>query len=136
MHDDKSSNLFTLVFVLVFLGSLAVTVNTKLLCGTVSILQSMCVLGYCLGPLSISLPIVKVLHFITGSGASASAGAGHTHSKFGMFMKLVIVGMSLVWSCYAALNFMVSSVASNRKGLAVYPICLFYTVIAWMIVTQ
>merc|ERR1711976_222750 len=69
LNDDKSANLFTLVFLIVFLGSLTVTLNTKLLGGTVSILQSICVLGYCLGPLVLSLPIVKTINILLSSVA-------------------------------------------------------------------
>jgi len=126
LHDDETSNLFTLVFILIGVGSLVVTWNTKLLGGTVSVLQSMCVLGYCLGPLTISLPVVKTLRFVIGLPTP----------KFSLFMKFIVVLIALVWSCYAALNFMVDSIASSRKALAVYPICLFYSFVAWMIVTQ
>jgi len=124
LHDESSTNLFTLVFVLIFCGSLAVTLNTKLLGGTVSMLQSMCVLGYCLGPLTLSLPFVKFLNFII------------TSSSINFFIKLISVTASLVWSCYAAMKFMLASVSEDRKALAVYPVCLFYTFIAWMILTQ
>jgi len=126
LNDASSSSLFTLVFLIVGIGSLTVTCNTKLLGGKVSILQSMCVLGYCLGPLTLSLPTVKLLRFISGS----------TTPNFAIFIKSIIILASLVWSCYAALNFMVSSINENRKLLAMYPICLFYVIIAWMILTQ
>merc|ERR1712087_153890 len=128
LHDDKSDNLFTLVFLIVFLGSLTVTLNTKLLGGTVSILQSICVLGYCLGPLVLSLPAVKITNLLFSSE--------HFVGKVKILVKLSMVLLAVVWSCRAAMRFMVSSVDAGRKVLAVYPICLFYSVIAWMIMTQ
>lgn len=125
LHDDNASNLFTLVFAVVGFGSLVVTCNTKLLGGTVSLLQSMCVLGYCLGPIAIALPTVKVISYLfTGVG------------KLNFFIKLVVTAVALAWSCYAALQFMISSIQDSRRLLAIYPICLFYTVISWMILTQ
>merc|ERR1712176_181788 len=111
LNDDKSANLVTLVFLIVFLGSLTVTLNTKLLGGTVSILQSICVLGYCLGPLVLSLPIVKIINHLFSVG------------KMIRMIKLGMVVLAMVWSCRAAMRFMVSSVDASRKVLAVYPIC-------------
>jgi len=46
---------FAEVFVVVWLGAMVVTLNTKLLGGSISFFQSVCVLGYCLLPLSTSL---------------------------------------------------------------------------------
>lgn len=89
LHDDKTSNLFTLVFLLVFIGSLTVSLNTKLLGGTVSTLQSLCVLGYCLGPITLSLPVVRLLYLVIGSSP-----------KFNFFLKLIVVALSCCWSCY------------------------------------
>ena len=124
LHDDKSQNIFTSVFVIVGVGSLVVTLNTKLLGGKVSILQSVCVLGYCLGPLTIVLPSLYVVKMFL----SQSVGF------FGI--KMVGVLLSFFWSCKAAINFMVSSIDEKRRLLACYPICLFYFFVGWMILTQ
>lgn len=71
---QQSLSVFTGVFVIVWVGSLVVTLNARLLGGRVSLLQSLCVLGYCLFPLFIAalvalfirwLPI-RVLLSITG----------------------------------------------------------------------
>ena len=50
---------FAEVFVIVWLGAMIVTLNTKLLRGNISFFQSVCVLGYCLLPLSISLILCR-----------------------------------------------------------------------------
>ena len=47
------------MFVVVWLGALVVTLNTKLLGGHISFFQSVCVLGYCLLPLSIALIVCR-----------------------------------------------------------------------------
>jgi hypothetical protein len=61
---------FAEVFVIVWAGSLVVTLNTKLLGGHISFFQSVCVLGYCLLPLGIALAICRYgnynLKFILG----------------------------------------------------------------------
>ena len=52
---------FAEVFVIVWVGALIVTLNTKLLGGSISFFQSVCVLGYCLLPLSMALLICRVI---------------------------------------------------------------------------
>ncbi|KAK4702080.1 protein YIPF6, partial [Phenoliferia sp. Uapishka_3] len=51
---EQSLPIFTGVFVLVWVGSIVITLNAKLLGGKVSFFQSLCVLGYCLFPLDIA----------------------------------------------------------------------------------
>ena len=51
---------FAEFFALTWLGSIIVTVNIKLLGGTISFFQSACVIGYCLFPLAASLAISKI----------------------------------------------------------------------------
>ncbi|KAJ2964738.1 hypothetical protein NQZ79_g326 [Umbelopsis isabellina] len=48
---DQAVAIFTGVFVIVWLGAAVVTLNAKMLGGTVSFFQSVCVIGYCLFPL-------------------------------------------------------------------------------------
>ncbi len=52
---------FAEVFVIVWAGAVIVTLNTKLLGGSISFFQSVCVLGYCLLPLAISLVVCRAL---------------------------------------------------------------------------
>ena len=52
---------FAEVFVIVWVGALVVTLNTKLLGGHISFFQSVCVLGYCLLPLGIALAICRLV---------------------------------------------------------------------------
>jgi len=125
LSDKNSEGIFSMVFIIVGLGSLTITGNTKLLGGNLSILQSICVMGYCMGPLVVSLIANKfILASIFGAGGVL------------FFLKLVSSGVAMAWCCFAALQFMVSSVSDEKRLLAVYPICLFYFVISWMIVTQ
>jgi len=55
---------FAEVFVIVWVGAMVVTVNTKLLGGTISFFQSVCVLGYCLLPLAIALSFCRIILLI------------------------------------------------------------------------
>lgn len=58
-HEGDGGPEFAEVFVIVWVGALVVTLNTKLLGGHISFFQSVCVLGYCLLPLGIALAICR-----------------------------------------------------------------------------
>lgn len=51
---DSASLVFAAVFVIVWVGAAAVTLNAQLLGGTISFFQSVCILGYCVFPLTLS----------------------------------------------------------------------------------
>ncbi len=120
---------FADVFVYITLGSVIVTINTKLLSGKISFFQSICVLGYCLLPLVLvsvasnlvltKLSILKVLSDMTM-----------------FFVRFTIVFCAFAWSVFASTAFLESNVTNlkERKTLALYPIFLFYFVIAWFII--
>eukprot|EP00586_Coscinodiscus_wailesii_P020090 CAMPEP_0172495104 /NCGR_PEP_ID=MMETSP1066-20121228/64144_1 /TAXON_ID=671091 /ORGANISM="Coscinodiscus wailesii, Strain CCMP2513" /LENGTH=199 /DNA_ID=CAMNT_0013266575 /DNA_START=187 /DNA_END=783 /DNA_ORIENTATION=+ len=57
----QASTVFATVFVSVWAGAAIVTINAQLLGGTISFFQSVCVLGYCVFPLTIAALIVGVL---------------------------------------------------------------------------
>lgn len=85
---------FAEVFVIVWIGAMIVTLNSKLLGGKISFFQSVCVLGYCLTPLAISLIVCRMilvmqqtnllffLRLLTTTGGFAWATYGeHVHDK-------------------------------------------------------
>ncbi|XP_046663753.1 protein YIPF6 isoform X2 [Homalodisca vitripennis] len=52
---------FAEVFVIVWIGAMVVTLNSKLLGGNISFFQSVCVLGYCLLPTAIALLVCRFI---------------------------------------------------------------------------
>eukprot|EP00922_Rhytidocystis_sp_ex-Travisia-forbesii_P058349 GHVS01086253.1.p1 GENE.GHVS01086253.1~~GHVS01086253.1.p1 ORF type:complete len:232 (+),score=33.38 GHVS01086253.1:94-696(+) len=115
---DKESQqklVFTIVYVVVWIGSFVVTLNAKLLGGWISVFQSVCVLGYCLFPMDLAAVICL---FVPPSFR---------------FLKLIVTFVALHWSTGASVAFMSELVAENRKALAVYPVWLFYVSIGWLI---
>lgn len=52
--DSSSSIVFAAVFVIVWCGAALVTLNAQLLGGSLSFFQSVCILGYCVFPLTLS----------------------------------------------------------------------------------
>lgn len=114
---------FAEVFVVVWVGSAVITVNSKLLGGTISFFQSICVLGYCILPLNVALTACRLILI-----------AKQSTLLFAVRFILVILGF--VWSTIASVKFLGDSQPTNRKALAVYPIGLFYFVIGWMIISH
>ncbi|XP_062997724.1 protein YIPF6 [Elgaria multicarinata webbii] len=113
---------FAEVFVIIWFGAVVITLNSKLLGGTISFFQSLCVLGYCILPLTVALLVCRLVLM-----ASPKPGT--------FIVRLLVVIAMFVWSTLASTAFLADSQPPNRKALAVYPIFLFYFVISWMILT-
>jgi len=115
---------FAEVFVIVWVGAMIVTLNTKLLGGHISFFQSVCVLGYCLLPLSVSLLLCQGLILIG------------TQSMVALILRCIVTLVGFVWATFASMQFLGDCQPPNRKALAVYPMMLFYFIIAWMVISH
>uniref|UniRef100_A0A8C6ZYN7 Protein YIPF n=1 Tax=Nothoprocta perdicaria TaxID=30464 RepID=A0A8C6ZYN7_NOTPE len=113
---------FAEVFVIIWFGAVVITLNSKLLGGTISFFQSLCVLGYCVLPLTVAMLVCRLVLL-------ASSGT------VGFVVRLLVVLAMFAWSTLASTAFLADSQPPNRKALVVYPIFLFYFVISWMILT-
>ena len=60
----QASLVFAAVFCAVWFGSAVVTVNAQLLGGTISFFQSVCVLGYCVFPMTMAAVVVDLFKMI------------------------------------------------------------------------
>eukprot|EP00052_Salpingoeca_macrocollata_P013240 m.103444 g.103444 ORF g.103444 m.103444 type:complete len:231 (-) comp18830_c0_seq2:41-733(-) len=117
---SQRTQVFTGVFFIIWFGSCVITINTKLLGGHLSFFQSVCVLGYCILPLVIACMFLRLLSYLVSH----------------VSVRLVLVAVALAWSVYASIGFIKASSPDSRKALIVYPIILFYVVIAWLIVND
>lgn len=61
---DSASMVFAAVFVIVWFGAATVTINAQLLGGSISFFQSVCILGYCVFPLTLSSLGCLIMSFI------------------------------------------------------------------------
>ncbi|KAL0588986.1 Protein YIPF6 [Plecturocebus cupreus] len=113
---------FAEVFVIVWFGAVTITLNSKLLGGNISFFQSLCVLGYCILPLTVAMLICRLVLL---------AGPGPVN----FMVRLFVVIVMFAWSIVASTAFLADSQPPNRRALAVYPVFLFYFVISWMILT-
>jgi len=113
--DDEAQKapVFAAVFVIVWCGAGVVTLNAALLGGNISFLQSVCVLGYCLAPLSLASLIILAWSYF--------------------WFRVILVVVAFIWATKASVGFMAQLVPENRRALAVYPVLLFYLTISWLI---
>ncbi|KAF7996354.1 hypothetical protein HCN44_001986 [Aphidius gifuensis] len=127
--DDSINNVndggpeFAEVFVIVWIGSIVVTLNSKLLGGNISFFQSVCVLGYCLLPTTIALIVCRIILFFS-------------QGTILFILRFIVTSIGFAWATYASMIFLGESQPPERKALAVYPIFLFYIVISWLIISH
>lgn len=113
----QSLSVFTSVVVIISVGSLVVTVQAKLLGGKVSFFQGLCALGYCVAPLNIAAIVSTFVRLI--------------------YVRAPIALVAWAWCVWASVNFLDGTkIEQQRILLAVYPLLLFYFILAWMIIIQ
>ncbi|VFQ77410.1 unnamed protein product [Cuscuta campestris] len=110
----KKSEVFAVAFALLAAGAVILTLNVLLLGGHIIFFQSLSLLGYCLFPLDVGALICMVMDNV--------------------IVKLVVVGVTLAWSSWAAYPFMSTAVTSSRKALALYPVLLMYVSVGFLII--
>lgn len=87
--NEAGQTAFTSMFMLIWVGSTVVTVNSKLLGGALSFFQCVCILGYCVFPLVISAIVGIVLKQ--------------------KLLRLPIVGAACFWCVYGEFEDIVAS---------------------------
>ncbi|KAF9267814.1 Yip1-domain-containing protein [Marasmius fiardii PR-910] len=115
--QTQSLSVFSSVVVICSLGALTVTVQAKLLGGRVSFFQGLCVLGYCIAPLDIAALVACFVRII--------------------YVRAPVALLAWAWCIWAAVNFLDGTqIEQQRILMAVYPLLLFYFILAWMILIQ
>ena len=148
---DDSGLVFGAVFIVTWCGAAVVTLNAKLLGGSVSFFQSICVLGYCLFPLVISALASTIIHATTSGKAPSPPhrpplmlthcpAAPNTQKLFtgktSFILRAACVIIGCGWCTRASSGFLADVLVPARKTLAVYPVCLFYALIGWMVLVR
>jgi hypothetical protein len=116
--SSQTSAVFAAVFMSMWFGSAIVTINAKLLGGTISFFQSVCVLGYCVFPFCLSALMILVL--------------GKT--PLGMvWIDLIWVAVGFVWATRASTVFIAQFIQKERRFLAVFPVFFYYILLGWLV---
>eukprot|EP00727_Mastigamoeba_balamuthi_P005359 m51a1_g14821 hypothetical protein (1080) ;mRNA; r:640151-644990 len=114
--NAQQALVFAVVFVFVWIGAAVVTLNVVLIGGKLSFFQSICLLGYCVFPLTASAFILVLLRIVINS----------------VWIRLLVVVLGLAWSIWASYGFLVGTCPPKRIPLGVYPLFLFFSVLGWM----
>ncbi|KAM0751807.1 Yip1-domain-containing protein [Meredithblackwellia eburnea MCA 4105] len=110
---EQSLPIFTGVFVLVWVGSIVITLNAKLLGGKVSFFQSLCVLGYCLFPLDIAALVSVFVRLL--------------------WIRIPVCAAAFAWSIWAAVNFLSGTrLEKDRAVLALFPLFMLMFLLSWI----
>ncbi|RWS05167.1 integral membrane protein-like protein [Dinothrombium tinctorium] len=137
--DGKVGPHFAEIFVLIWFGSLVVSLNYKLLAlSTVrrksstkavvcpSIFQLLCVFGYCLSPPSSGILLLKVISFIL-----------NPPSVYMFYCKLFIgTVLGFILPTLSAVKILQNYQDKEKRLLAIYPIALFYFILSWVIISS
>jgi len=106
-REDQRSLVFSGVFATIWIAEAIVTLQIKLLGGTISFFQSVCIIGYTLFPLVIA-SLLSALHVPT-------------------IVRIPVYSVLGLWSLAAGVSILGGSgVVKNRVALAVYPLFVFY----------
>ncbi|KAJ7678901.1 hypothetical protein DFH06DRAFT_1165183 [Mycena polygramma] len=113
--EDQALNIFTSVIAICSLGALTVTVQAKAC--SLTFFQGLCVLGYCIAPLNIAALVACFVRRI--------------------YIRAPVALLAWAWCIWASVNFLDGTkIEQQRILLAVYPLLLFYFILAWMILIQ
>lgn len=113
--SHQASFVFSGVFSLIWLGEAVLTLNIKLLGGTVSFFNALSVIGYCLFLL---VPAVLVSTFV----------------KL-VLVRVIVDTIFVIWAIYSATRGLQDSgVLQSRVALATFPVGLFFTGLGWLCV--
>ena len=114
----QTSHVFTTVFIVMWVGATVVTINAQLLGASMSIFQSVCVLGYCVFPLTVSAFLIAILR----------------KTFFGiLYLDLIWIALGLLWSTRVSSIFVGQFIKRERRLLALYPVFFFYLLLGWLI---
>ena len=113
---SQGSEIFATVFTLVWVGSVVITVNAKLLGSNIWFFHSVCTLGYSIFPL-IVVALISIIF----------------KNQFTNLASIGIIAVGFVWSFKAAHLYMSHLMYKETRGLSLYPILLFYIYLSFFI---
>jgi hypothetical protein len=114
LNTKEKGQITSLIFIIFWLGGVAIYLNNYFLEVKASIFQIFCLLGYCLFPLNIAAIIVTIINSYD-------------------IIRLIIVGFTCFWSIYSSSDYLKAITTQDKRYLVLYPCILFYLYISWFI---
>ena len=114
LNTKEKGQITSLIFIIFWLGGVAIYLNNYFLEVKASIFQIFCLLGYCLFPLNIAAIIVTIINSYD-------------------IIRLIVVGFTCFWSIYSSSDYLKTITTQDKRYLVLYPCILFYLYISWFI---
>ena len=114
INTKEKGQITSLIFIIFWLGGVAIYLNNYFLEVKASIFQIFCLLGYCLFPLNIAAIIVTIINSYD-------------------IIRLIVVGFTCFWSIYSSSDYLKAITTQDKRYLVLYPCILFYLYISWFI---
>jgi len=114
LNTKEKGQITSLIFIIFWLGGVAIYLNNYFLEVKASIFQIFCLLGYCLFPLNIAAIIVTIINSYD-------------------IIRLIVVGFTCFWSIYSSSDYLKAITTQDKRYLVLYPCILFYLYISWFI---
>ena len=114
LNTKEKGQMTSLIFIIFWLGGVAIYLNNYFLEVKASIFQIFCLLGYCLFPLNIAAIIVTIINSYD-------------------IIRLIVVGFTCFWSIYSSSDYLKAISTQGQRYLVLYPCILFYLYASRMI---
>ena len=114
LNTKEKGQITSLIFIIFWLGGVAIYLNNYFLEVKASIFQIFCLLGYRLFPLNIAAIIVTIINSYD-------------------IIRLIVVGFTCFWSIYSSSDYLKAITTQDKRYLVLYPCILFYLYISWFI---
>ena len=114
LNTKEKGQITSLIFIIFWMGGVAIYLNNYFLEVKASIFQIFCLLGYCLFPLNLAAIIVTIIHWND-------------------IFRFIIVGITCFWSVYSSSDYLKAITTQDKRYLVLYPCILFYLYISWFI---
>ena len=114
LNTKDKGQITSLIFIIFWMGGIAIYLNNYFLEVKASIFQIFCLLGYCLFPLNLAAIIVTIIHWND-------------------IFRFIIVGITCFWSVYSSSDYLKAITTQDKRYLVLYPCILFYLYISWFI---
>ena len=114
LNTKDKGQITSLIFIIFWMGGVAIYLNNYFLEVKASIFQIFCLLGYCLFPLNLAAIIVTIIHWND-------------------IFRFIIVGITCFWSVYSSSDYLKAITTQDKRYLVLYPCILFYLYISWFI---
>lgn len=127
----NSGLIFSIIFIIMWVGAMIITMNSSLLGGKLTLMQCICLLGYCTFPSVVASLLNRViLKFLPSIGKIIIVAISFVWSTKGKFLLYLLC---IFFLTIASVPFIAENITPKKKLLAVYPVMLYFLYLNYFI---